>query len=350
MTKKENRLYKFRWFFKLSFILVIFLAFTGCSAQDMNSNTDIDTGILKVMYLDVGQGDSILLESQGEAMLIDAGEAEKGDTVVSDIKAENIKELKYVIGTHPHSDHIGGLAQVIQTFKTGEVFLSDVTYNSKEYDNLLQVIGKEIKMTHPSAGDTYRLGNASFTFVTPAKEDYGDNVNNYSLGIRLVNGKTSFLFTGDLEEKAEKDLALSGRNIEADVLKVNHHGSLTSSCPEFLKAVDPTYAMISCGKNNTYGHPAYATLAGLEEEDIQTYRTDLQGTIVITSDGKNISVKTTGKIKDKKADKSNELVYITEKGNKYHRKDCKYIKGNYRSVSLKKAKEEGYEPCRVCKP
>lgn len=350
MKKNKIKNNKRSRLFKISFILCIFLVLTGCSAQDVNTGRDIDTVLLKVMYLDVGQGDSILIESQGEAMLIDAGEADKGDTVVADMKDENIEELKYVIGTHPHSDHIGGLAQVIQTFKTDEVFLSDAAYNSGEYKNLLKVIKKNTKMIHPLAGDTYQLGNASFTFVTPLKGDYGDNVNNYSLGIRLVNGKNSFLFTGDLEEKAEKDLVLSGRNIEADVLKVNHHGSLTSSCTEFLKAVDPTYAVISCGKNNIYGHPAYATLASLEEEDIQTYRTDLQGTIVITSDGRNISVKAKGAITDKAADKGSGLVYVTEKGNKYHRKGCKYLKGSYRSLSLKKAKEEGYEPCRVCKP
>jgi competence protein ComEC len=257
---------------KISFILCMVWTLTGCSVQNGNNGSDIDTGLLKVMYLDVGQGESILIESRGEAMLIDAGEAEKGDTVVTDIKGENIGELKYVIGTHPHSDHIGGLAQVIQTFKTEEVFLSDVSYNSREYDNLLQAIGKKIKMIHPSAGDTYQLGNASFTFLTPLKGDYGDNTNNYSLGIRLVNGKNSFLFTGDLEEKAEKDLVLSGRNIGAEVLKVNHHGSLTSSCTEFLKAVDPTYAVISCGKNNIYGQiKGRAFLAHISRRKIDGY-------------------------------------------------------------------------------
>ncbi|SHJ95069.1 Metal-dependent hydrolase, beta-lactamase superfamily II [Anaerocolumna jejuensis DSM 15929] len=340
---------KIKRFLKLFSLVLLFLALSGCTVEETNTVTD--TGLLKVMYLDVGQGDSILIESKGEAMLIDAGEVEEGDTVADAIASEHIKELKYIIGTHPHSDHIGGIAKVIQSCNTEEVFLSDFDYSSATYDNLLQVISrKKIKKTYPTAGDSYTLGDASFTFVTPLDKDYGDNANNYSLGIRLTNGKNSFLFTGDMEEVAEKDLVASGRTIEADVLKVNHHGSSTSSCTEFLKAVDPTYAVISVGKGNTYGHPASATLASLEEEDVQTYRTDKQGTIIITSDGKNLSVKTQNTYKNKDADNSGRLVYVTEKGNKYHRKDCKYLKGNYRSFSLKKAKEEGYEPCSVCKP
>lgn len=340
---------KFKRFLKLFSLVFLFLALSGCTVQETNTVTDI--GLLKVMYLDVGQGDSILIESEGEAMLIDAGEAEEGDTVADAIASEHIKKLKYIIGTHPHSDHIGGIAKVIQSCNTDEVFLSDFDYSSVTYDNLLHVISrKKIKKTYPTAGDSYTLGDASFTFVTPLGKDYGDNANNYSLGIRLTNGKNSFLFTGDMEEEAEKDLVASGRTIEADVLKVNHHGSSTSSCTEFLKAVDPTYAVISVGKGNTYGHPASATLASLEEEDVQTYRTDKQGTIIITSDGKNLSVKTQNTYKNKDADNSGRLVYVTEKGNKYHRKECKYLKGNYRSFSLKKAKEEGYEPCSVCKP
>lgn len=349
--KKENKHLKLKEFLKRFSIILLFFVLTGCSVQEENPVNDTDTGILKVMYLDVGQGDAILIESKGEAMLVDAGETDQGDTVAEDIAREHITELKYIIGTHPHSDHIGGIARVIQTYKTDEIFLSDYKYSSETYDNLLRLITKQsIKKTVPAAGDTYKLGDASFTFVTPLNKDYGDNANNYSLGIRLTNGKNSFLFAGDLEETAEKDLIASGRKIEADVLKVSHHGSLTSSCPQFLKAVDPTYAVISVGKGNTYGHPSNATLAALEDEDIQTYRTDLQGTIIITSDGKNLSVKTEGTPNKKEADNQNQLVYITEKGNKYHRKDCKYLKGNYRSISLKKVKEKGYEPCLVCKP
>ncbi len=332
------------------FVTLLFLSALGGCSSNIGNNTAEDS-ILKVMYLDVGQGDSILIESGEDAMLIDAGEVEEGDKVVSILAQEHINELKYIIGTHPHSDHIGGLEKVIKSCDTDEIFLSNVAYSSKTYDNLCKLIKKKgIQNTLPAAGDTYTLGDASFTFVTPLDKDYGDNVNNYSLGIRLINGKNSFLFTGDLEEDAEKDLVASKREIEADVLKVNHHGSSTSSCLEFLRAVDPVYAIISVGKGNTYGHPAAATLANLEEEDIQTYRTDVAGTIIITSDGKNLSFKTKGKQESEAADKNNQLVYITEKGSKYHRAGCKYLKGNYRSLSLKKAKEEGYEPCSICKP
>ncbi len=347
--KNRIKYFKNKHFMMLLIVLLLLSALSGCSVTTADNSVAGST--LKVMYLDVGQGDSILIESGEDAMLIDAGEAEEGDNVAGILEQEHIKELKYIIGTHPHSDHIGGLAKVIESCDTDEIFLSDITYSSKTYDNLLKLVKKEgIKKTLPAAGDTYKLGDASFTFITPLDKDYGDNVNNYSLGIHLTNGKNSFLFTGDLEEEAEKDLVESGREIEADVLKVNHHGSSTSSCEEFLRAVDPVYAVISVGKGNSYGHPAAATLASLEDEDVQTYRTDLSGTIVITSDGKNVSVKTEGKQASKITDKNNQLVYITEKGTKYHREGCKYLKGKYRSLSLKKAKEEGYEPCSVCKP
>lgn len=363
---------------KLSLVLSLVFALAGCEFHDKDV---VLSSTLKVMYLEVGQGDSILIQAQGEAMLIDAGEREEGNTVIHYLEQENIKSLKYIICTHPHSDHIGGMAQVIKEYKAQEIFLDKQEYDTDTFNNLINLVEKKhIKTTSPTAGDSYNLGGATFEFLTPLGQNYGDNMNNYSLVIKLTNGKNSFLFTGDLEEEAEKDLLSKGVNLEADVLKVGHHGSLTSSSIEFLREVDPVYAVISVGKENSYGHPSNITLANLEDEDVQVYRTDVMGTVIISSDGKNISVntegtyikqdskttdtkttdtETTGEIKgDSAVDKSvkntdkntKNYVYVTEAGSKYHEKNCQYVKKNSKALLIGEAKEEGYKPCSVCKP
>lgn len=262
------------------------------SLQD--NKTPVETATqadsMDVHFIDVGQGDSILIEENKEAMLIDAGENNKGNTVTDYLKAQNIKELKYVIGTHPHSDHIGGLDTVIDSFQVDKVILPDVTNNTETFKDLLDAIeGKNLQITKPVVGDQYSLGNASFTVIAPNSSSY-DDMNNYSVGIRLVFGKTSFLFTGDAGVTSEKEMLHNGINLSSDVLKLAHHGSSTASCAEFLDAVDPSYAVICVGKDNDYGHPHVETLRAIASRNIKLYRTDDQGSIVFTSDGQNISV------------------------------------------------------------
>lgn len=365
----KNKIFQsFVHILRISLVLSFILILSGCTVEVSNNDSNSD---LKVMYLDVGQGDAILIQSQGEAMLIDAGEKEQGSTVTGYLEQENIKSLKYIICTHPHSDHIGGMAEVIKEYNADEIFLDKQKYDTETYNNLISLVEKRnITKTYPKAGDTYKLGGSSFEFLTPLGKDYGDNTNNYSLVVKLTNGKNSFLFTGDMEEEAEKDLLSEVGDLESDVLKVGHHGSLTSSSLEFLRAVDPVYAVISVGKDNSYGHPSSITLANLEDEDVQVYRTDVMGTVIISSDGNNISVKTEGTYakqasespveentnnltddQDKPSDKkSEEYVYVTEKGSKYHKKGCQYVKDNRKAILMEEAKEEGYEPCSVCKP
>ena len=259
------------------------------SADTINTK---QSGVVEVHFIDVGQGDSILIEAEDSSMLIDAGENNYGLHVVDYLKSQDISNLDYVIGTHPHSDHIGGLDTVLKTCSVDKIIMPDVVHTTKTFDNVLTTIEENnLKLTRAVAGDVYRLGPASFTILAPVASSYQD-INNYSIVIRLTYEDTSFLFTGDAEALSEKEILASGLDLSADVLKLGHHGSAYSSSDAFLDAVDPSYAVISVGKDNDYGHPHSQTLQAVKDGNIKLYRTDVQGTIVFTTDGKNISVNT----------------------------------------------------------
>lgn len=258
-------------------------------SDDKKRNTSDDNiEELQIHYIDVGQGDATLIVSDGHAMLIDAGENDKGSKVWSYLKNQGINELDYVIGTHPDSDHIGGMDVILYKFDCKNVFMPDYTKDTKTYDDVIKVAqNKNYKIKSVKAGDTYSLGKASFTVIAPNKK-YEDS-NNSSIGIILTYGEKSFLFTGDAEEEAEKDILANGIDIKADVYKAGHHGSRTASCDEFLEKVKPEYIVISCGEDNKYGHPHAAILNYCIFNHIPLYRTDKQGTIVLKTDGKNIT-------------------------------------------------------------
>lgn len=258
--------------------------------DDTGKSTDIEQpgGELQIHYMDVGQGDATLIVCDGHAMLIDAGENDKGSSVWSYLKSQGIEELDYVIGTHPDSDHIGGLDVIIYKFQCGKVFMPDLVKDTRTYEDVIKAAeNKNYKITVPKVGEKYTLGGAEFTVIAP-NDNYKD-ANNASIGILLTYGGTSFLFTGDAEEEAEKDIIENGINIDADVYKAGHHGSRTSSCDEFLAEVTPEYVVISCGENNSYGHPHAAIINYCISNNIPIYRTDMQGTIVLKSDGSNIT-------------------------------------------------------------
>jgi DNA internalization-related competence protein ComEC/Rec2 len=256
------------------------------------SDENLRNDIVEVHFIDVGQGDSILIEADNSAMLIDAGENNKGSVVVDYLKSQNIKELYYVIGTHPHSDHIGGLDTVLNSFPVKKVIMPEVSHTTETYEDVLDAVEKNnLTITRPVVGSSYQLGPATFTILAPNSSSY-EELNDYSIVLKLTYGNTSFLFTGDAGIASEKEMLKTGLDLSADVLKIGHHGSISSSSKEFLDAVNPSYAMICVGKNNDYGHPHAETLRALKERDIKLYRTDMQGTVVFTSDGKNISVNT----------------------------------------------------------
>lgn len=243
---------------------------------------------LEIHFIDVGQGDSTLIMCDGEAMLIDAGENDKGSQVQLYLTKRDIKELKYVIGTHPDADHIGGLDVILYKFDCDTVIMPDMSANTATYRDVITTMEeKEIDNTLPNIGDVYELGDATFTIVGPV-DSYSDR-NNNSVCILLEHGENTFLFTGDAEEKAEADIVDLDINIDADVYHVGHHGSSSSSSIELLNEVTPEYAVISCAEGNSYGHPHAETLNNLRIMGVKVFRTDEQGSIVVTSDGESLT-------------------------------------------------------------
>lgn len=264
----------------------------------------------------MGQGDSILIEADNRYMLIDAGERDKGTVVIDYLENIGVKKLDYVIATHPHSDHIGGLADVIKHFSIGKIIMPNAVHTSKTYENLLDIIAdKGLKITKAVVGNKYDLADASFTILAPSGSEYG-SLNNYSVAIKLQNGNNSFVFTGDAEVQSENEMLKTGIDLDADVLKLGHHGSSTSNSDKFLDAVTPDMAVISVGEGNQYGHPDDEVLQAMKDRNIKLYRTDEQGTIIIESDGNKITVnKTPYKITDK-SDKTVQSQTDTKKSDK----------------------------------
>lgn len=269
--------------FALVFLL---LALTGCNNQEPVAGT------LTVRFLDVGQADCTVIQFGGSAMLIDAGSNTTANERTSTIKNMGIKRFDVVVGTHPHEDHIGGMDAVINSFDIGTIYMPKVSSTSKTFLDVLTAIkNKGLKITEPAPGSNFNLGEAQCTILAPNKDSY-EELNNCSIVIRLTYKATSFLFTGDAESVSEKEMLSRGYDLKADVLKVGHHGSDSSTTPAFLDAVSPEYAVIMVGAGNDYGHPHKMTLDKLKTARVKVYRTDLNGTIVFTSDGSKLTVKT----------------------------------------------------------
>jgi len=248
-------------------------------------------GKLTVRFLDVGQGDSEFVTlPNGKTMLIDAGEAEYGDRVVSDLRALCVTKIDYLVATHPHADHIGGLPKVIESFAVGTVFMPNATATTQAYKKLLTSIqSKGLRAGIVRAGAAlFDEDGVAAVVVAPNSDSY-DDLNNYSVVIRLSYKNNVFLFMGDAEALSEKEITA---NVQADVLKVGHHGSSSSTSAAFLKRVAPKYAVIEVGADNDYGHPTAAVLKRLSSAGVVVYRTDQNGTVTMTTDGANISVTT----------------------------------------------------------
>ena len=350
-----------------------------------------DGDTLEVHYIDVGQGDSILIRQGDQSMLVDAGNNNKGTTVWSYLLHQNVDYLTYAIGTHPDADHIGGMDVVLYKIDCDTVMLPACASDTKTYDELIQTIGqREQTVITPKQGQKYTLGKASFQILTDTDKDYGDNTNDYSLAFRLTFGDTSFLFTGDAEKAAEQDMIASGLTIQSDVFKAAHHGADTANTEDFLTAVHPTYCVISCGEGNSYGHPRAGVLNQLRAMGVKVFRTDEQGTIVATSDGSTITWNAspseswqageptgsakgsrpegTGSVDTDNVD-NNGVATDTSDGSaeqgdyilnantkKFHRPTCASVKRmseTNKVVSTQSREaliEQGYEPCKNCNP
>ena len=247
--------------------------------------------IVTVYFLDVGQADAALVVSDGKYMLIDGGNAADSDFIYSFLRNHGITHLDYIIATHAHEDHVGGLSGALN-YATVDTALCPVTsYDSRAFDSFIRYLGNQgVSITVPEPGDTFSLGSASFTILGPTRSY--ENTNDSSIILRLTHGATSFLFVGDAERDAEQDILSAGYDISATVLKVGHHGSETSSTYPFLREIMPEYAVISCGRNNSYGHPHENTLSRFRDAGVALYRTDIQGTITCVSDGGTVSFST----------------------------------------------------------
>ena len=279
-------------------ILLLTLGLLGChavSSPTPKPQVSSPQLPLRVHFIDVGQGDCILAQfSNGETLLVDAGDASQGSKVVRYLRNQGVRRIDHLIATHPHADHIGGMPEVIDSFDIGRVYMPRTTHSSSTYERLLLALKKKnLSITEARAGRSVTsAGNMDVCFMAPRSTRY-ENLNDHSAVTRIEYGDHVFLLTGDAEAQSEREMLVSSEICpKADVLKVGHHGSGTATSAEFLRAVRPKYAVISVGAGNPYGHPAKDTLARLRKEAVQVYRTDLHGTIVFTSDGQTISVTT----------------------------------------------------------
>ena len=288
-----------RNFFEILIILLAFLIinnqdkiknlFNQNNNQNQNDYINMNNDLLKVHYLDVGQGDSIFIElPNNETMLIDAAESYQSENIINYLKNLNYQKIDYVIGTHPHTDHIGGLKDIINTFEIGKIYMPKVVSTTKTYESLLMAIkDKNLKINTAKAGTSIIDTDAlKINILAPNNSIYTE-LNNYSVVTKITYGTTKFLFMGDAEKLSENEIK---ENVTADVIKIGHHGSNTSSSIDFIKKVNAKYGIISVGLNNKYNLPKEETITNWENSGTKIYLTSTNGTIRASSDGTNIKI------------------------------------------------------------
>ncbi|MGU8701240.1 ComEC/Rec2 family competence protein [Clostridium perfringens] len=271
-------------------IIVVLLA--GYFGIDLTQDSKVPKDSkLMISYMDVGQGDAAYIKVNGNDILIDAGPRSNSKELLEQLKAKNIDDFELVIATHPHEDYIGGMVDVFKEYEVKAFYSPKITHTTKTYENLVKAVKDEgLKTKELKGGMVIDLGEgAKFEVFTPQKSEY-EELNDYSPIMKLSFGDTSYLFTGDAEKLAEEEaLAKYKTSLDSDVIKFGHHGSSSSSSNAFIEAVSPKYGIISCAKDNKYGHPHRETLDIIKKYNIKTFRTDTDGEIILTSDGKSIN-------------------------------------------------------------
>lgn len=316
-----------------------------------------------VHFIDVGQADAALILCDGQSMLIDGGNADDSSLMYSYLSRLGITYLDYVIGTHAHEDHIGGIAGALNYASVGQVFCPVTSYTTRAFDNFVKAVqNRGRSITVPSVGDRFNLGSADCHILGV---NSAEDTNESSIVMKITYGNTSFLFTGDAEREAENLILNSGFDIKADVLKVGHHGSASSTSYYWLRQIAPRYAVISVGQGNSYGHPTETVLSRLRDADVTTYRTDLQGDIICTSNGQTVTFQvnrnentdTFGGIGGNSTQQGGIQSYVLNTNSmKFHYASC----SSAQKISRKNRKDytgsrddlinQGYSPCGYCHP
>lgn len=358
----------------LGIIFVVFLGITTRtnqenpqsleqSAASREENTEIafNQSSFSICFLDVGQADAALVECDGHYMLIDGGNAADSSKLYTLLKEKDIQYLDMVVASHAHEDHVGGLAGALNFAAAGIVLCPTEEYETDEFASFKKYAEQNGSgIIVPNVGDSYALGSAAVDIlgVNSAHED-----NDSSIILKITYDETAFVFTGDAGRAAEQAVLDSEADLQADVLKVGHHGSDTSTIYSFLREIMPEYAVISVGAGNSYGHPTEAVLSRLEDADVTIYRTDLQGDIWCYSDGTKVTFETEAdrtnaedSTKGQNVSENKTYYVLNVRSKKFHYPDCESVgkmsdknKDEY-AGSRADVIEMGYEPCGNCKP
>lgn len=334
--------------------------------------TDYSKHSFAVHYIDVGQGDAALVLCDDKTMLIDGGKPHASSIIYTYLKNLNIDYLDYIVASHADDDHIGGLSAPLAKMKVGNVLAPETEADTRSYESLKNKTAEQgLTITHPKPGESLDFCSSKIEFYGPITESESDR-NNGSVVMKIIYGDTSFLFTGDAEREEEQEILSAGYDLSATVLKVGHHGSKNSTTYPFLREIMPKYAVISVGDNN-YGHPTEDTLSRLRDADVKVYRTDMQGDIVATSDGKIVTVTTkknnnaqTNPTENEKSTSAQSAENAANQeiceyiGNantkKFHYPDCGAVSQMkeknkvYLNCTRDEAIKDGYNPCGRCNP
>ena len=284
----KNKSVFFRWLLKSILILCI-LGLIFVLKLKTHTHNDLNKKFIEVHFINVGQGDCTLIKGNKINLLIDAGSKIYKDKVISYLKKENIKEIHLLIATHPHEDHIGSMSYIIDNFKVNRFYAPKVQENTPCFYSMIKSLkNKNLKINNLKASDELLLSDdLKCTILAPESSTY-NSLNNYSIVMKIKYKNTSFLFTGDAENISESEILSKNSNLKSNILKLGHHGSNTSSTELFLKNVCPELAIASCGKNNSFNHPSIKVIKRLKKENINLLRTDIDGDIIIYSNGKNL--------------------------------------------------------------